>query len=306
MDVMRYVDSDLIEEASSLFKFSTQTDARHGSNNSGNAWRAGVSSSAQDFMNENVLGKVVTRIAGGHELLKVDSEVLTYLAMATKQRLQVLIERMIHASRHRRISSLEPLSSPPMYDADHAMFRISVGQDVKSQLLAIERVERQEELRYKEHVALRREQRLTMAAGENSIKTNEKAKKRVRIQVGAKVKHPKVVLTKEEKLRFTNQTALGFAGNRGKKEAYAWMVGSGGVLKRPQVPDSGALDDSLAVSSSSSILGHLLGPTVTGSIQLGRCSPPEKVNVKDMLFCLEQDCGSEGAGLKVLIKNYIR
>lgn len=62
MDVMGYVDLGLIEGASSLFKFSTRAGAKCGSNDSGNACRAGVSPSAQDFMNENTLGKVVTRI----------------------------------------------------------------------------------------------------------------------------------------------------------------------------------------------------------------------------------------------------
>jgi hypothetical protein len=196
-----------------------------------------------------------------------------------------------------------------MYGVDHSVFRIRVGQDVKKQLLAIERVEREEELKYKEHVALLQEQRQAAAAvSENPSKKNKKAKKRVRFQVDAKVKKPKVVLTKEETLRFANQTALRFAGNRGRKGTYAWMVGSGGLLKRLQAPDSSGLDDSpvLPSSSSSPMSDRLLGPTRLRSIRHGLCYPLEKVSVKDALFCLEHDCGGEGTGLKVLIKNYIK
>lgn len=188
------------------------------------------------------------------------------------------------------------------------MFRFAVGQDVKKQLLAIERVEREEELKYKEHIAVLHEQKLAeeAAASENARGGGGGKAKRVRFGENAEVKEPKVVLTEEERLRCVNQTALKFAGSRGGKRAYAWMAGSGGVLKRPRDPDSTDLDPSSPSSPSSSEYSH--GVTGTGAIRFSRglCNPLGKVNVQDALFCLEHDRSGEGTGLKVLIKNYVK
>ena len=206
--------------------------------------------------------RVLFVLARKHEPLTVNREVIVYLALATKQRLRVLIERMIHVSRHRRRSSSETYGPPPMYDTDHAMFRLGVGQDVKKQLLTIERVEREEELKYKKHIAVLHEQKLATEAAdsENARDGGGDKAKRVRFGDNAKVKKPKAVLMEEEKLRFVNQTALKFAGNRGEKKAYTWMAGNGGVLKRPRDPDSTVLD-----SSPSSSSDYPLGATGPGA-----------------------------------------
>lgn len=193
-----------------------------------------------------------------------------------------------------------------MYDTDHAMFNLAVGQDVKKQLLAIERVERDEELKYKEHIALLHEQELEAAVCENARSGGAGKAKKVRFGDDSKVKESRVVLTEEERLRCVNQTAMKFVGNRGGKRTYAWMAGSGGVLKRPRDHDSTDLDPSSPSSSSSS--NYSIGATGTGANRFtrGLCNPLGKVNVKDALFCLEHECGGEGTGLRVLIKNYVK
>ncbi|KAF9123967.1 hypothetical protein BGX30_001160 [Mortierella sp. GBA39] len=305
LDVMGYVEFDLMDEANDLFKLTSRPGARRGSNDSGSECGVGDSPTAQDFMKEDILAATVMRFARKHELLTVDHEVIAYLALATKQRLRILVERMIHVSRHRRKSSSETFGPPPMYDTGHAMFHLGVGQDVKKQLLAIERVEREEELKYKEHIAALREQKLAAEEADSEIAMDGGGGKVKRVRFGniAKVKEPKVVLTDGEKLRFVNQTALKFVGNRGQKRAYAWMSGSGGVLKRPQDPDSTVLDPSSPSSSD-----YSLGATGAGAgasrFNRGLCNPLGKVNVKDALFCLEHDCGGES--LKVLIRNYVK
>ncbi|KAF9271452.1 hypothetical protein BGZ88_006114 [Linnemannia elongata] len=299
LDVMRYVESDLMDEANGLFKLTSRPGARRGSNESGSEGQVRGSPTAQNFMNEDILAATVI-----HELQKVERGVLAYLALATMQRLRVLIERMIHVSRHRRRSSSETFRPPLMYDIDHAMFHLGIGQDVKKQLLAIERVEREEELKYKEHIAVLHEQKL--AASEDAKDGDDgKAKKRVSFRDDAKVKEPKLVLKKEkEKLRFANQTALKFAGNRGEKRTYAWMAGSGGVLRQPRDSDLIVLDPSSPSSPSSS--DFLLGATEASGFTRGLCNSLGKVNIKDALFCLEHDWGGKGTGLRVLIKNYVK
>ncbi|KAF9122937.1 hypothetical protein BG015_005434 [Linnemannia schmuckeri] len=321
MDVMGYVDFNPMHEVESLFEFTSRPGARRGSSDSCSDCEIGGKPTVQDFMNENLLTATVTRFAGRHELM-VDREVIAYLALATKERLRVLIERMVHASQHRRRSSfLETLSPPLMYDADHPMFRLGVSQDVKKQLLALERAERGEEVQYKEHIPVMHEKRLVEAGtASQNLKDSSagagggKAKKWIRFGDNAKVKEPKIkepkmVLTEKEKLRLANQTALRFVGNRRKKGTYAWMVGSGGVLKRDQAPDPAVIDSSSSPSSSSSTLyDYSLGATRegVGRTARGLCNPLRKVIVKDALFCLEHDCGGEGTGLKVLIKTYVK
>ncbi|KAK5821112.1 transcription initiation factor TFIID component TAF4 family-domain-containing protein [Linnemannia elongata] len=304
LDVMRYVESDLMDEANGLFKLTSRPGARRGSNESGSEGQVGGSPTAQNFMNEDILAATVMHFARRHELQKVERKVLAYLALATMQRLRVLIERMIHVSRHRRRSSSETFGPPLMYDIDHAMFHLGIGQDVKKQLLAIERVEREEELKYKEHIAVLHEQKL--AASEDAKDGGGgKAKKRVSFGDDAKVKEPKLVLKKEkEKLRFANQTAMKFAGNRGEKRTYAWMTGSGGVLRRPRDSNLIVLDPSSPSSPSSS--DFLLGATEASRFTRGLCNSLGKVNIKDALFCLEHDWGGKGTGLRVLIKNYVK
>ncbi|KAF9540738.1 hypothetical protein EC957_003756 [Mortierella hygrophila] len=302
LDVMGYVEFDLMDEANDLFKFTSRPVARRGSNDSGSEFEVRGIPTAQDFMKEGILAATVMRFVRKHELLTVDREVIAYLALATKQRLRTLIERMIQVSRHRRKSSSKTFGPPPMYDTEHAMFHLGIGQDVKKQLLAIERVDREEELKYKENIAVLREQKLAAGAAASEIARDGGDGKAKRVRFGniAKVKEAEVVLTGEEKMRFVNQTALKFAGNRGQKRAYAWMGGSGGVLKRPQDPDLTVLDPSSPSSSD-----YSLGATVAGArFNRGLCNPLGKVNVKDALFCLEHDC--DGEGLKVLIRNYVK
>ncbi|KAG0274998.1 hypothetical protein BGZ95_009279 [Linnemannia exigua] len=276
-------------------------------------------------MDEDLLAAVVERIAGRHQLLRIDSEVVSYLALATKERLRVMTERMIHASQHRR-RSLEVFSLLPMYDVDHPMFRIGIGQDVKKQLLAIERVEREEELKHKKHFAELYQQRLieqgqikhiVLKDGDEICKGRKKKTVRFLFDPvpNARTKELKVELMEEEKLSFANQTALQFAGSRGRRSTYAWMTPSGGVLKRPLTlaeTEGDTVDGVVDPLSSSSSSSKLLSDSVQPSCSLSRSvtRPFDKktlqVNVQDALFCLEHDCGGKGTGLKVLIKYYIK
>ena len=165
-------------------------------------------------------------LATTQKLQTVDPDVVAYLAMAVQERLRGLTEQMIQASKHRGRSLAT--APPPMYDEEHAMYKIGVNQDVKKQLLAIERVEREEETKRKEQLA-ERERRL--AAGEDLDENGEPvagggAKKGKKIKEGG----PGVSarnMTEEARKKVANQTALGFAGGSGR--TYSWMMGAGGA-----------------------------------------------------------------------------
>lgn len=149
--------------------------------------------------------------------------------MATQERLRGLAEQMVHASKHRGRSLAT--ANPPMYDEEHAMYRVGVSQDVKKQLLAVERVEREEETKRKEHIA-ERERRL--AAGEDLDENGDprggpggagakKNKKQKEGGPGVSARN----MTEEARKKVANQTAMGFAGGSGR--TYSWMMGGGGA-----------------------------------------------------------------------------
>ncbi|KAL1914483.1 uncharacterized protein VTP21DRAFT_8866 [Calcarisporiella thermophila] len=108
---------------------------------------------AQQFFNANILRTIVERIAKSNNISNVSQDYVTYLALATQLRLRNITEQMIQAAKH-RIKSQE-FAPPPLDEAGKPMYKIIVQQDVRKQLLAIERAEREEERRRKEKLAER-------------------------------------------------------------------------------------------------------------------------------------------------------
>ncbi|KAG0042012.1 hypothetical protein BGZ83_001001, partial [Gryganskiella cystojenkinii] len=221
-DVMGYVGVDLKEESDNIMR-DNDGYSKTGSNADGTD-RTRV----QTFVNAKLLKTTVEKIATSHKLQSVDPDVVAYLAIATQERLRGLMEQMIHASKHRTRSLAT--APPPMYDEEHAMYKIGVSQDAKKQLLAIERVEREEETKRKEQIA-ERERKLAAGEdpddnGESSVggigAGNKKSKKVKETGPGVSAKN----MSEEARKKAANQTALGFAGGSGR--SYSWMMGGGG------------------------------------------------------------------------------
>lgn len=74
---------------------------------------------------------------------KIDSDFVSYLALATQDRIRTVLESMVTASKHR---TFDPFQKPPLSEDGHPLFKIQVKQNVKLQLEAIEHVSRQSEL----------------------------------------------------------------------------------------------------------------------------------------------------------------
>ncbi|KAG0200766.1 hypothetical protein BGX33_010807 [Mortierella sp. NVP41] len=222
-DVMGYVGGvDLREETDNILR---DSDGFSKSGGGDGQDRTRV----QNFVNVGPLKSTIERIAASHKLQNIEPDVLAYLAMATQERLRGLAEQMIHASKHRGRSLATAI--PPMYDEEHAMYRVGVSQDVKKQLLAVERVEREEETKRKEQIA-ERERRL--AAGEDLDENGEprggpggagakNKKKQKEGGPGVSARN----MSEEARKKVANQTAMGFAGGSGR--TYSWMMGGGGA-----------------------------------------------------------------------------
>ncbi|KAF8988622.1 hypothetical protein BGZ52_006678 [Haplosporangium bisporale] len=224
-DVMGYVGVDLKEETDNIMR------DNDGYSKSGSGADGQDRTRVQNFVNAAQLKAKIERIASLHKLT-VEADVLTYLAMAAQERLRGLAEQMIHASKHRGLS--QSTTVPPLYDEDHAMYMVGVTQDVKKQLLAIERVEREEEFKRKEMIA-ERERKAALGedldengepragAGAGGAGSGSKKKKQKEGGPGVSARN----MTEEARKKVANQTALGFAGGSGR--TYSWMMGAGGA-----------------------------------------------------------------------------
>jgi hypothetical protein len=152
-----------------------------------------------------------------------------------------------------------------MYDEEHPMYKVVINQDVKRQLLAIERVEREEETKRKEQIA-ERERRL--AAGEELDENGElrggssnpgskKTKKQKEGGPGVSARN----MTEEARKKVANQTALGFAGGG---RTYSWMMGGGGQAGAEGGPGGGASPLPSALMSGAPSVAAAAAPS-TGS-----------------------------------------
>ncbi|KAG0213601.1 hypothetical protein BGX28_004018 [Mortierella sp. GBA30] len=233
-DVMGYVAMDLREETDNILRENDGYSRGSGGVDGQDRTRV------QNFVKLDLLKATVERIASSHKLQSIDPDVLAYLAMAAQERLRGLTEQMIQASKHR--GQTLATAVPPTYDGEHAMYKIGVSQDVKKQLLAIERVEREEETKRKEQIA-ERERRI--AAGEDLDENGEprvggagsgvggvggaggagakKGKKQKEGGPGVSARN----MSEEARKKVANQTALGFVGGTGR--SYSWMMGGGGA-----------------------------------------------------------------------------
>lgn len=77
------------------------------------------------------------------DIKEVDGDFVSYIALATQDRIRTMMESMVAASKHR---TFDPFCKPPMTKDGHPLFKIQVKQNVKSQLETIQHVARQSEL----------------------------------------------------------------------------------------------------------------------------------------------------------------
>ena len=90
-------------------------------------------------------------IATNQKVTKVPDDSVNYLALALRTRLQDLITQMIAASHHRTDTQFD--RPPSLYEDGTPMWSIIVRSDVAKQLAALEKAEREDEMR------IRRERR---------------------------------------------------------------------------------------------------------------------------------------------------
>ncbi|KAJ1676580.1 hypothetical protein EV182_007911, partial [Spiromyces aspiralis] len=98
----------------------------------------------QTFLDAQLLDIVIARVAMRHDIRRVDADVAPYIALASQARLRSLLQNMVAAAHHRtRTQTLPP---PPLDPTTRLpLYKITPQLDVKRQLAALERVDRERE-----------------------------------------------------------------------------------------------------------------------------------------------------------------
>ncbi|GBE80216.1 transcription initiation factor TFIID component TAF4 family-domain-containing protein [Sparassis latifolia] len=112
--------------------------------------------------NTQYLGTTMRAVGTQHKVTKVPEDSVNYMALALRARLQDLIVAMVAASEHRTDTQFD---RPASHYADGSpMWSIVIRSDVGKQLAAIEKVERDEEVR----VRRERKERAEAAAAQHA------------------------------------------------------------------------------------------------------------------------------------------
>jgi hypothetical protein len=145
----------------------------------------------------------------------IEKDVVTFIALAAQARITEMIQHMIYVSKH-RVDSQEFIQPP---ENEGISYKIADIQDVKKQLLALERVEREEERKRKETIA-ERERRAQMGDGEGGEGGEEdrpsKKKKKKEMGPGVTARY----MSEGARKKNTDETALMIAGGIKK----SWML----------------------------------------------------------------------------------
>ncbi|TFY62689.1 hypothetical protein EVG20_g6613 [Dentipellis fragilis] len=118
---------------------------------------------AQNF-ETRFLGPTMRKIGTRHRVTKVPEDSVNYVALALRARLSDLITGMIAASTHRTSTQFD--REPSLYEDGTPMWGVNVRQDVAKQLAALEKGEREEEMR------VRRERKELAAAQAAALATH--------------------------------------------------------------------------------------------------------------------------------------
>ena len=259
------------------------------------------------------LGTRIREIGTQLKVTKVPEDSVNYVALALRARLQELVEAMIEASQHREDSQFERPASH--YEDGTPMWSLVIRADVSKQLAAIEKVEREEEIK----VRRERKERADMAAAhaaalENQangaamiIDANESQEDGQPKKKKKKVDGPGVTarnMSEDVRKKMSNAVASQAAG-LGQK--YAWMnaSASSAPASKPK-PAVSTTNTGLAPATTTTPVSTTTGgswarpylSTAKGS-QTATTSPKEEdkrraITIRDAMFVVEKERGHGG------------
>ncbi|KAF9449042.1 hypothetical protein P691DRAFT_668264 [Macrolepiota fuliginosa MF-IS2] len=219
------------------------------------------------------LGTKMRTIGTSHKVTRVPDDAVNYLALALRARLQDLITNMVTASNHRTDTQFDRPAS--LYSDDTPMWRIVVRSDVAKQLAALEKVEREEEMKVRRERKERAEMTAAHAAALAAQANGAAAASGVSVDAGgaavggaeeeggAKKKRkkdgPGVTarnMSEDVRKKMSNAVATQAAGLGGK---YAWMTAASATPTPKPKPAP------VATTNTTTTTTPTAAPTTTGT-----------------------------------------
>jgi hypothetical protein len=258
-----------------------------------------------------ILGTRIREIGSQLKVTKVPEESVNYIALALRARLQELVESMNEASHHRTDSQFERPASH--YDDGTPMWSLLIRADVSKQLAAIERVEREEELK----VRRERKEKADMAAAHAAALANQASGTAMVVdntetmedgqpkKKKKKVDGPGVTarnMSEDVRKKMSNAVASQAAGF-GQK--YAWMNASAAPPSTPK-PKPAISTTATVLSSATTTTpasttagGSWARPYVSTKGSQVAVSPKEDdkrraITMRDAMFVIEKERGHGG------------
>ncbi|KAH9942603.1 transcription initiation factor TFIID component TAF4 family-domain-containing protein [Amylocystis lapponica] len=229
------------------------------------------------------LGATMRTIGNQHKVTRVPEDAVNYLALALRARLQDLVTAMIAASEHRMDTQFDRPAS--LYEDGSPMWGIAIRSDVGKQLAALEKVEREEEMR----VRRERKERLEAVAAQSVAMSQSGSNMSVDgagydEEGGPKKKKKKEGpgvtarnMSEDVRKKMSNAVASQAAGlGTGK---YAWMT----AAATPAKPNL-------------SLVGPPYVPTKPSQQQAAQKEEDTRrsVNLRDAMFVIEKERGHGG------------
>ncbi|KAI0092102.1 transcription initiation factor TFIID component TAF4 family-domain-containing protein [Irpex rosettiformis] len=258
------------------------------------------------------LGTRIREIGTQLKVTKVPEDSVNYIALSLRARLQELIEAMIEASQHRQDSQFERPASH--YEDGTPMWSLVIRADVSKQLAAIEKVEREEELK----VRRERKERADMAAAHAaalasqangtamSIDATEPVEDGQPKKKKKKVDGPGVTarnMSEDVRKKMSNAVASQAAG-LGQK--YAWMSASTASTPAPKPKPAtstanAGLSSATTTTPASTAGGSWARPYVSALKGSQASAMPGKeddkrraITIRDAMFVIEKERGHGG------------
>lgn len=251
-----------------------------------------------------------------HKILNVHPEALAYLALATQERIRELMEAMIIAKNHRIHS--EHINLPPVSNNNFPMYKEIISLDIKSQLIAIEKVEREQECKRRELLIgplqdsnldeEKMEDTKEISETQTQSRRSKRQKKERETTGGSQISKNTI----DSISMSTNQTALVAAGGLTK----SWMLPpkeisnntiNSSISSFSNRPSRGRTHSSSNITikqEEGNVPFALAFQTSEKTVGINNEATPT-VTVKDALFVLERDCsegGQAGRNQEALIK----
>lgn len=176
-----------------------------------------------------------------HKVTRIPDEAVNYLALALRARLQDLLVAMIGAAQHRTDTQFDRPAS--LYPADATpMWSLVVRADVAKQLAALEKIEREEEMRVrkerKERAEMTAAHTAALAAQANGLAAAQAQEAGEEAEGTAKKKRkkdgPGVTarnMSEDVRKKMSNAVATQAAGLGGK---YSWMTAANAATPAPK------------------------------------------------------------------------